>query len=67
MLGINRSRRPVELGPYPLETLRRDPGVSEEEVSRIAVSSVLNFNDDTSPLVRATLTHLEAYKEFSLL
>ena len=63
MLGINRSRRPVELGPYPLETLRRDPRVLEEETSRTAVSSVLNLNDETSPLVRATLTHLEAYEK----
>ena len=63
MLGINRNKRPVELGPYPLETLRRDPGVLAEELLRTPKTSGLSSNGSATPLVRATLNHLEAYKE----
>ena len=42
MLGINRNKRPVELGPYPLETLRRDPGVLAEELLRTPKTSGLD-------------------------
>ena len=62
MLGINRNKRPVELGPYPLETLRRDPGVLAEELLRTPKTSGLSSNGSATPLVRATLNHLEAYK-----
>mgnify|MGYP000926046806 FL=1 len=63
MLGINRNKRPVELGPYPLETLRRDPSVLAEELLRTPKTSGLSSNGSETPLVRATLNHLEAYKE----
>ena len=63
MLGINRNKRPVELGPYPLETLRRDPSVLAEELLRTPKTSGLSSNGSATPLVRATLNHLEAYKE----
>ena len=59
MLGINRNKRPVELGPYPLETLRRDPGVLAEELLRTPKTSGLSSSGSATPLVRATLNHLE--------
>ena len=31
MLGLNRTSRPVDFGPYPLEKLKRDPSVAELE------------------------------------
>ena len=63
MLGFNRSKRPVELGPYPMETLRRDPNIAEGEGLRTPEGLAQTSYDTTSPLVRATLTHLAAYEE----
>jgi ferredoxin len=62
MLGFNRSKRPVELGPYPLERLRRDPAITEREASRPPVKPNVAMANDASPLVHATLTHLDAYE-----
>ncbi len=62
MLGFNRSKRPVEFGPYPLERLRRDTAVTEREALRPPVRSSVALANDASPLVRATLTHLDAYE-----
>jgi ferredoxin len=63
MFGLNRRKRPVELGPYPLETLRRDPSIVEREAERPAQVQKLSFSSVSDPLVRATLSHLEAYEQ----
>ena len=63
MLGINRNKRPVELGPYPLETLRRDPSVLAKELLRAPKCAEICSKDDATPLVKATLNHLNAYQE----
>ena len=63
MFGINRKKRPVELGPYPIETLRRDAQIAKEERSRSAEKLELKFENDTAPLVRATFNHLAAFKD----
>jgi ferredoxin len=62
MLGFNRSKRPVELGPYPLERLRRDPAITKQEASCPPAKPNGALANNASPLVRATLTHLDAYE-----
>ena len=57
MLGINRNKRPVELGPYPLETLRMNPGVLAEELLRTPKTSALRANESATPLV-LSLIHI---------
>ena len=61
MLGLNRSKRPIEFGPYPAERLPRDRAVAAAEAARLPVASVLTSVGPQSPLVRATKTHLDAY------
>lgn len=63
MLGLNRTKRPIELGPYPLERLKRDPSVLQDETGRPAQTKSLLYNGEDAALVRATLTHLSAYEE----
>lgn len=62
MLGLNRNKRPIELGPYPMERLRRDPSVVTEEANISAQAPVITALKSESALVRATLSHLEAYE-----
>lgn len=62
MLNFNRSKRPVDLGPYPLERLRRDPAVIAEEAARPPQDMGALASGPSSPLVRATITHLDAYE-----
>ncbi|MCZ6763684.1 MAG: Fe-S protein [Alphaproteobacteria bacterium] len=62
MFGLNRSKRPVELGPYPMERLRRDPGMIAKEGAMAPQAPTLKFAGSTAPLVRATTTHLDAYE-----
>jgi len=63
MLGLNRNKRPVELGPYPLEKLRRDAAVNAQEALLPAQISALTSKEPSAPLVRATHEHLRAYEE----
>ena len=60
MLGLNREKRPIELGPYPLERLRRDSAAAE--AARPPVDAPLTFADAAAPLVKAVRTHLDAYE-----
>ena len=46
MIGWRRSRRPADLGPYPLETLRRDPSVRVAEEALDAEESGVQADDD---------------------
>jgi ferredoxin len=62
MLGLNRKKRPVELGPYPLERLRRDASVIKEEGSRSARFQAAD-NDAATPLAGAARDHLHAYEQ----
>ncbi len=61
MLGLNRTKRPVELGPYPLERLKRDASVIDKEAAIPPTTSALRSTGTSSALVRATMAHLEAY------
>jgi reductive dehalogenase len=61
MFGFNRSKRPVELGPYPLERLRRDPAVATTESLIDPTVQAGPAEAPTTPLIRATLKHLEAF------
>jgi reductive dehalogenase len=61
MLGLNRSKRPIELGPYPLERLKRDASIADREAAYPPKTSALLSSGSDSSLVRATLSHLEAY------
>lgn len=64
MLGINRQQRPVELGPFPLERLRRDPAVAENEAAREPrVPVAPPTAAKTSPLVRAVMKHLQVFED----
>lgn len=63
MLGLNRSKRLPELGPYPLERLRRDATVIAAEALRTPQGRAMTSSQPTSPLVRATTKHLHAYAE----
>lgn len=63
MLGLNRAKRPVELGPYPLERLRRDEEGIAREGARPAQAQSLVTGEPSAPLARAALTHLSAYEK----
>lgn len=63
MLGMNRRTRRIELGPYPLERLRRDASAAAAEAAVPARDPALVFTDAAAPLVRAALDHLTAYEE----
>jgi ferredoxin len=62
MWGINRSKRPVEFGPYPLERLKRDANAAADELARPAEGTPLPVSKAGDPLVKATLVHLDAYE-----
>jgi reductive dehalogenase len=63
MFGLNRAKRPVELGPYPLEKLRRDASIIEAEAARAPTDPGSLATGGSSYLVDATLSHLNAYEE----
>ncbi|MBT5940272.1 MAG: 4Fe-4S dicluster domain-containing protein [Rhodospirillaceae bacterium] len=63
MFGLNRKKRPVELGPYPLEKLKRDPAIIAEEAARPAGAPVTMPTGSNAYLVGATNSHLDAYAE----
>lgn len=56
-----RRRRTVELGPYPLERLRREPTVYSEEATRPAQKSLDMPTGGNNHLVTAANAHLDAY------
>ena len=62
MFSLNRKKRPVELGPYPLERLRRDASVVSEECSRTPNKQAMTSGEMTQ-LARAARKHLHAYEE----
>ena len=63
MLGLNRSRRPVNFGPYPLENLKRDASVVEREAATAVVDQGTLLTGPASPLVSAVVAHLNAYED----
>jgi len=58
-----RQNRPVDFGPYPLEGLRRDPSIIEEEANRRARTPKEITTGGSKYLVSAVRAHLEAYNE----
>ena len=62
MFGLNRKNRPIELGPYPLERLQRDAAAANAEANLAPEDAPLSFSDAAAPLVKAALTHLDAYQ-----
>jgi ferredoxin len=62
MFGLNREKRPIELGPYPLERLKRDAAAEGAEAAFPPKDEPLNFSDAAAPLVKAARTHLDAYQ-----
>ncbi|NQV55193.1 MAG: Fe-S protein [Rhodospirillales bacterium] len=63
MLGLNRSKRPIELGPYPAERLKRDASAITGEAEIPPISPPLTTAGADFPLVRAANAHLAAYEE----
>jgi len=61
MFGLNRKKRPVEFGPYPLERLRRDVGAISEENARSPQSQTVSDNAEAH-LAAAAHKHLRAYE-----
>jgi reductive dehalogenase len=61
MLGLNRTKRPIELGPYPLERLTRNAAIIHEESGIPPVTSEIPWSETDSPLFKALMIHLEAY------
>ena len=63
MFGINRSKRPVELGPFPAERLKRDATIIKSEAeAKHGVHSDTEISHLT-PLISAINKHLSAYEE----
>jgi hypothetical protein len=58
-----RLSRPVDFGPYPLERLRRDPGIIAEETARPATPPKPMTTGGSKYLVSAIEQHLDAYDE----
>jgi len=58
MFGYNRKKRPVELGPYPLETLKRDPSIIKIEAASVAIQPDPMPIGHNTYLVEATKIHL---------
>ena len=63
MFGYNRAKRPVDLGPYPLENLRRDTSIAAVETAVPPRDPGSLTNGGSPYLVGATLSHLNAYAE----
>jgi len=62
MFGLYREKRPIELGPYPLERLPRDAAAAVGESAYVPEDAALKFSDAAAPLVKAARTHLDAYQ-----
>ena len=58
-----RHSRPVDFGPYPLERLRRDPGIIATESTRPATPPKPMTTGGSKYLVDAINQHLSAYEE----
>ncbi|MBT7955691.1 MAG: Fe-S protein, partial [Rhodospirillaceae bacterium] len=63
MLNNKRRTRPVELGPYPLERLRRDAAVIETEATRAATSPGPMPVGENKYLIDGTNIHLNAFEK----
>jgi len=63
MLGIKRTKRPVELGPYPLELLKRDITVLQHESSTTSTFQSRKFSSPSTALLKATWQHLNIFTE----
>jgi reductive dehalogenase len=61
MFARRRLNRPVELGPYPLETLARDETQIAVEQRRAKSAAVPPRIKEQSPLLRATLGYQQTY------
>lgn len=62
MLGLNRTRRPVDFGPYPLEQLRRNPAVRKAEATLDPAPQPSPGKGQSAALVKAALIYLDAYE-----
>lgn len=58
-----RLSRPIDFGPYPLERLRRDPGIIATESTRPATPPKPMTTGGSKYLVDAINQHLSAYEE----
>lgn len=63
MLSGKRRKRGVELGPYPLERLRKNAAIAKEEKARPAQPPPAMPTGTNAYLVTAALSHLEAYDD----
>ena len=63
MFGYNRKKRPVELGPYPLEKHKRDRSIIEIEVASRAIEPDPMPVGQNNYLFEATKMHLDAYEK----
>ncbi len=63
MLSSKRKTRPAELGPYPLERLRKDPAVYAEEASLPPQAPAPMPLGSHQHLIKATNVHLDAFAE----
>lgn len=63
MFGLNRTKRPVELGPYPLEKLKRDASIIAEEAAKAPIDPGKMPVGSGEHLITATNIHLSAFEE----
>ena len=63
MFGYYRKKRPVELGPYPLDKHKRDRSIIEIEVASRAIEPDPMPVGQNNYLFEATKMHLDAYEK----
>ena len=63
MLNNKRRTRPVELGPYPLERLHRDPAALKAEATRSSVSPSPMPTGSHHYLIQSINVHLDAFEK----
>ena len=63
MFGLNRTKRLVELGPYPVEKLRRVASITGVEVAAPLIDPGLLASGDSAYLVDAAIIHLNVYQD----
>ncbi len=62
MFVSKRKNRPVELGPYPLETLPRDPGVTLQEARLPATVLTNDSANSEKPLALSTRMYRDIFE-----
>ncbi|MCP5214555.1 MAG: Fe-S protein [Pseudomonadales bacterium] len=63
MLNRKRRSRPVDFGPYPLESLARDISISEREANRPPLVSLPPLPEADTALVEATRKYRKIFEE----